>query len=269
MTEQPQSEAGGVRIAKFLAAAGLGSRRACEGLVTAGLVTVNGRPIDDLATRVAPGRDQVSCRGRTVEQSRNVYVVINKPAGCTCSARDTHAEKLVRELLPADLGRLFTVGRLDRDSEGLLILTNDGEWGNRLSHPRYEVPKTYHVSVLGRVDDRILRRFVHGIEDSGEFLVAQAARVVGNLQGGRVIELILTQGHKREIRRLCKRFHLRIVRLVRVAYGALELAGLETGCWRHLTAGEIRALEASSRKPRGASGLPGANRPPGSGRTTS
>ncbi len=232
------------RIAKFLAAAGLGSRRQCEEFVTAGLVQVNGTTIADLATRVRPGHDQIRCRNKPVVIDQARYLLLNKPPGFTCSARDSHAERLVAELLPAAAGRLFTVGRLDRDSEGLLLCTNDGDLAQSLAHPRHEVPKYYEVTVAGEVDQSVLRSMENGLMDNGEFLAVRRASMRRAGASTCILELTLTGGKKREIRRLCSCHRLRVTRLLRVGFGPLRLGNLASGACRPLTPAELQALRS-------------------------
>lgn len=231
-----------VRIAKYLASAGLGSRRRCEELVVAGRVLVNGQPVTELGTKVDPATDAVFCDDLEVVPQRLHYLVLNKPRGYTCSARDAHARKLVGELLPKQLGRLFTVGRLDRDSEGLLICTNDGDFAQRVAHPSYEIPKRYRVWVRGKVHTSQLRGLEHGIMDTGETLTALCARIVKRRPAETELEFVIGEGKKREIRRMCAKFSWRVSRLCRVQIGPLKLGQLTAGQWRPMAAEERRAL---------------------------
>lgn len=240
----------GMRLARYLAGCGVASRRACEGLIRAGLVSVNGTVVASPAVSVLPDRDQVCYRGRRVLPQAPVCLALNKPAGYTCSARDAHAERLVYELVPRRLGRLFTVGRLDRDSEGLILLTNDGDLAQHLAHPSRGIRKTYHVDVQGRLAGGCLTRLRDGVFDDGDTL---RPVTVGVLEAGperSVLRLVLQEGRKREIRRLCAAVGLRVLRLRRVAFGPLQLGGLASGAWRELTPSEIAALRrAYARQP--------------------
>lgn len=236
-----------MRIAKYLAAAGLGSRRHCETLVGEGRVTVNGAVVASPAFDVVPGRDTVCCDARPVQLATGVYVLLNKPPGYTCSARDRHAQRLVFDLIPKPLGRLFTVGRLDRDSEGLLLLTNDGDLAQRLAHPRYGVQKRYRVWCAGVVDRKALDAMRHGVEDDGDVLRVRAVRVLEAGAGEVVFDMVLDEGRKREIRRLCLRLGLRVHRLRREEFGPLRDAGLAPGCWRHVTPEELASLRHAAR----------------------
>ena len=222
--------------------AGVASRRGCEELVRQGLVTLNGQVVEQLSCRVSPVADRVCCQGQSVIPERLTYVLLNKPPGYTCSASDRHAEALARELMPPDLGRLFSVGRLDRDSEGLILFTNDGSFAERLSHPRYGVPKTYRVTFSGSFSERVAQWMRKGILDEGELLRAEEVTYIRRGQGGGVMELVLREGKKREIRRMCRRCRLHVKRLVRTAIGSLRDEQLSLGQWRRLAHDEVARL---------------------------
>ena len=238
----------GMVLPKFLARAGVGSRRACEKLVRAGDVVVNDEPTTEPGTRVRPGVDRVTCRGNVVALADFVYWLLHKPAGCTCSAADAHAERLAVNLLDVPVGvRVFSIGRLDRDSEGLLLFTNDGDLAQRLLHPRYEVSKVYHATVRGQPGTADLRRMTAGIEDKGERLRAERVDVIEPLQAGAcVLRLVLRQGRKREVRRLCRAVGCPVQRLVRTAFGPLELGEFRPGFNRALTAAEVALLQGAA-----------------------
>ena len=232
----------GLRISQFLARCGLGARRVCEDLVRAGRVTLNGAVCTNLATRVVPEHDAVCLDGRPLAAQAKLYLALHKPPGYTCSAQDAHAGHLVGELLPPGRPRLFTVGRLDRDSEGLILLTNDGDFAQRLAHPSHGVEKTYRIDVQGHVTPAGLRRMTEGIRDDGETLRVNAARAAEALPGGAVLEVRLGEGRKREIRRLCRACGWTVHRLIRLAVGPVTLGALAPGQWRSLTGAELEAL---------------------------
>ncbi len=234
-----------MRIARYLAAAGLGSRRSCEELVRSGAVTVNGEVLDSPARNVVPGQDRVCVRGRSVAPETLVYVVLNKPVGYTCSQRDEHAEHLVHELIPRHLGHLFTVGRLDRDSEGLILLTNDGAFAQTLAHPSHGVDKVYQVDCQGQFTPASQASLLAGVTDDGEFLRPKEVRLLARSREGCRLEVRLGEGKKREVRRLCRAVGLRVTRLVRLAIGPLQLGTLPTGSWRLLTVAERKSLQAA------------------------
>ena len=229
------SEENGMRLARFLAKAGIGSRRSCEEYIREGRVTVNGEAVIAVGTCVTPGEDTVCFEGKPVafEDGNRVYLMLNKPAGYTCSAKDSHAENLVYQLIPERFGRVFTVGRLDRDSEGLLILTNDGDFAQRLTHPSHEIYKRYFVECEGRFTTAIRRQLLDGMYDNGEFLHALNVEQISVRYGACSLIFTLGEGRKREVRRLCKDVGLRVKLLRRVSIGQLELdEKLTVGSWR-------------------------------------
>ena len=231
-----------MRIAKYLASAGLGSRRACERFVEAGRVSVNGERVCTPAHTIDPGKDDVRLSGRPVRPKPLRTILLYKPRGYTCSDRDEHAVHLVAELLPSHLRQLHTVGRLDQNSEGLLLCTNDGQLAHRMTHPRYGVRKTYRVRVKGAVSDAVPRVFRDGIVDRGERLQALETRVVQRRGRESVLEVVMGEGKKREVRRLCRQVGLEVLRLRRTKLGRLTLRGLAPGQWRELTPAEVRSL---------------------------
>src|SRR5215831_14509241 len=171
-----------VRLQKFLADAGLASRRSGEKMILAGRVEVNGQTVRELGTKVDPLHDRVTLDGKPAKAKRHIYLALNKPRGLVCSRKDEHDRPTIYELLPAEWGHLHSVGRLDYNSEGLLFLTNDGEFSLRLTHPRYGVRKKYVVTVEGRVEGEALGRFTRGVYHQGERLKAEKARLVSASQ---------------------------------------------------------------------------------------
>ena len=241
-TEGRGREVGSVRLARYLASAGVASRRACEELIRAGLVRVNGQTVSTPAFTVAPGRDQVDYRGAAVVPRPPVWLVLNKPPGYTCSARDEHAEKLIFELIPAHFGRLFSVGRLDRESEGLIVLTNDGDLAQDLAHPSRQVRKTYYVETRGTLSPAGLARLRQGITDAAEFLRPLTVTLLSAVGARTCLRFVLVDGRKREVRRLCAAVGLEVLLLRRERLGPLHLGTLRPGQWRALDAPEIEAL---------------------------
>jgi 23S rRNA pseudouridine2605 synthase len=231
-----------VRLQKFLAEAGVASRRAGEQFILEGRVTVNGETIRQLGTRVDPIHDRVSVDGKPASIKRKLYVALHKPRGCVCSRKDEFDRPTVYELLPREWTGLYTVGRLDYDTEGLIFLTNDGEFALRLTHPRYEVRKKYVVTVEGRVAGEVLGRFTHGVFHAGEKLKADKARLVSSSLSRSVVELELTEGKNREVRRLFESQNMAIKRLQRLQIGKIKLGELKQGKWRTLTEPEIKSL---------------------------
>jgi 23S rRNA pseudouridine2605 synthase len=231
-----------VRLQKFLAEAGVASRRAAERLIADGQVTVNGEIVRQLGTKVDPARDRVAVEGRIVRARRKVYVALHKPRGYVSTRSDPEGRSTVRDLLPAEWQHLFHVGRLDRDSEGLIFLTNDGEFALRLTHPRYEIRKTYLVTIEGRAERALLAQCIDGVRHQGESLKAQSARLLSANNTRSVLELELAEGKNREVRRLLSVLGLRVQRLQRVRIGPIRLGELPAGKWRTLTETEIKSL---------------------------
>ena len=231
-----------VRLQKHLAEAGVASRRRCEQLIKDGCVSINGQPVRLLGTKVDPDRDSVTVRGKPVVIERRIYIVVNKPAGFLCTNHDTHGRKRAVDLLPRSLPRLYTVGRLDKDTEGLLFLTNDGTFSLRLTHPRYKMSKTYLVEVEGKVKSAGVAHLLKGVRSEGEMLHAEKIFQVRTRTNTTELRLILNEGRKRQIRRMMAAIGHPVKRLVRLAVGPVELGNLATSQWRHLTHEEVYQL---------------------------
>ena len=229
------------RLQKVLARAGFGSRRACEELIARGRVTVNGR-VARLGDRVDPSRDVVEVDGSKVNLDPNVrYFALYKPVGVVTTLRDPRGRPDLRDLLPPG-PRVYPVGRLDRDSEGLLLLTNDGELANRVMHPRYGVEKEYLVEVEGEPTERTARALERGVELEDGVARALSARVVGRRPGRGALRVVMVEGRKREVRRMLEALGFPVRRLVRLRVGPVRLGRLRPGQVRPLTPGEGRAL---------------------------
>jgi pseudouridine synthase len=231
-----------MRLQKFLAEAGVASRRAAEALITAGRVVVNGAPVTRLGSQVDPASDRVAVDGAPVRPRRKLYVALNKPCGYLCTRHDPAARQTVGALLPKEWSALYPVGRLDRDSEGLLFLTNDGDFCLRLTHPRFGVAKTYIAEVQGRVDPPLVPRFTRGVQDGADRLRADRARLLKATNTASLIELVLREGKNREVRRLCAALGLQVLSLRRTRIGPIGLGELPVGRWRVLRPQEVRTL---------------------------
>lgn len=230
-----------MRLAKHLAHSGLASRRAAERLIVEGRVVVDGEAVTDPARDVGES-DRVEVDGEVVSGAEpGVVYVVNKPLGVISTARDTHGRPTVVALVPAAGLRLYPVGRLDADSSGLILLTNDGELANRLTHPRYEVPKTYTARVGGgRPGEVALRRLREGVElEDGLTAPARVRRVKPD-----EIELTIHEGRNRQVRRMCEAVGHPVLALERVGFGPLRLGDLAPGAYRRLGDGEIGRLRA-------------------------
>ena len=231
-----------VRLQKYLADAGVASRRGGEQLILAGRVAVNGQTVKLLGVKVDAARDVVTVDGRTLKLRRKLYLALNKPRGLVCSRKDELGRPTIYDLLPGEWGHLHSVGRLDFNSEGLLFLTNDGEFSLRLTHPRYGVRKRYLATVEGRIEGRVLARFIHGVRHQGEELKAEKARLVSAGQAQSVVELELAEGKYHEVRRLFEAQGRTVKRLQRIQIGRIKLGELPPGRWRALTEAEIKTL---------------------------
>ena len=231
-----------VRLQKFLAETGVASRRASEELIRQGRVTVNGRCITELGTKIDPDADHVSVDAKPAVVEHKVYIALHKPPGALCTCRDTHGRKRVLDFLPRSLPRLYPVGRLDCDSEGLLLLTNDGDFSLRLTHPRYKKSKRYRALVSGVWKTETAARLLKGIVSDGELLRAEKIVEIETHGGATELELIIREGKKRQIRRMLAAVGHPVQRLVRVAIGGLMLGNLKQGEWRYLTHEEIQRL---------------------------
>ena len=231
-----------VRLHKFLADAGVASRRAGEQYILDGRVTVNGEKIQALGAKVDPDHDRVSVDGKAVHAKRKLYLALNKPRGLVCSRDDEHQRPTIYELLPKEWTHLHSVGRLDFNSEGLIFLTNDGQFSLHLTHPRYGVRKIYVATVAGRVDAAMLAQFTRGVFHDGERLKAEKARLVSGGSSQSVVELELAEGKYREVRRLFESQNLSVKRLQRLQIGKIKLGELKPGKWRTLTEPEIKSL---------------------------
>ncbi|GIV10688.1 MAG: RNA pseudouridine synthase [Fimbriimonadales bacterium] len=232
------------RLQKWLAHCGYGSRRACEQLIQQERVQINGA-IARLGAKIDPQRDVITVDGKHVQPPHDfVYLMLHKPRGYMTTRRDPHAHRTVMELLKDAPPNLFPVGRLDADSEGLLLFTNDGEFANRLMHPRYKLPKTYRVWVRGKPSERALKQLREGVPlEDGITAPAQVKWIRSDNQHS-LIEMVLYEGRKRQIRRMCTAVGHPVQRLKRIAIGDLRLPrDLPAGKWRLLTPAEIQMLQ--------------------------
>ena len=237
----------GERLQKVLAAAGVGSRRECEELITAGRVEVDRQMVTELGTRVDPARQEVRLDGMPLPKSKPQYYAVNKPTGVVSTNRDPSGRPRVIDLVPLQGVRLFTIGRLDVNSEGLILVTNDGELANRLTHPRYGVDKTYRVQVAGKPDRTVLTQLRRGIRLAEGIARVDQVRVKSRYKESTILEMVLREGRNREIRRVLAKVGHKVLRLVRTAVGPVRLGKLSPGDSRPLTRKELEALRRASR----------------------
>lgn len=230
------------RLQKVLASAGLGSRRQCEELITTGRVEVDRKVVTELGTRVDPIKQAIRVDGVALHAAKLEYLAVNKPSGVLCTNRDPSGRVRVIDLIDAKDARLFTIGRLDLHSEGLILVTNDGDLANKLTHPRYGVSKTYRVVVAGSPTRDVLDKLEQGVHLAEGFARAERMEIKSHHKESTVLEMVLREGKNREIRRLLARVGHKVLRLTRIAIGPVRLGTLPTGAVRRLTPMEVKLL---------------------------
>jgi len=231
-----------MRLNKFLAAAGVASRRECDKLIADGKVSVNGKTAA-LGLDVNPD-DEVSVNGNKVVLQKNEYYLLNKPKGYICSVSDEKGRKTVMDLMPSNVGRIYPVGRLDYDSEGLLIMTTDGELAQKLMHPSNEVPKTYLVKIEGVLTEADLNPIRSGIEIDGYVTKKSKAHIVETNKAFTKVHVTITEGKNREIRKMFAAIGKEVMLLKRIKIGEITLRGLDRGAYRKLTVAEVAYLNS-------------------------
>ena len=231
------------RLQKLISQAGVTSRRNAEGMITSGRVTVNDQVVTELGSKACPSKDRITVDGKLLSfGARHLYILLNKPVGYLTALSDTRGRPLVTDLLKDVNERVFPVGRLDYNTEGLLFLTNDGEWANRLMHPRHEVEKEYHVRVRGKVNESQIKRLAAGIELDDGMTARATVKMVKSGDNNDWISITIHEGRNRQIRRMCEAVSLFVVRLKRVRYGSLSVSPLKPGQHRELLPDEARSL---------------------------
>lgn len=232
-----------MRLQKYMAHAGLASRRVCEEIIRAGRVTVNGKPAT-LGMTVNPARDKVLVDGRPIGRPEpKRYIIVYKPVGYVTTVRDQFKRKTVMDLVKGVQERVYPVGRLDYDSEGLLILTNDGKLANRIMHPSYELEKVYLATVKGQITPTALRQLRRGVElEDGKTAPARVELITSDSDSS-MIRLAITEGRNRQVRRMCEAVGFPVTRLVRIAIGPIKLGKLRPGEFRDLTTAEVSKLK--------------------------
>ncbi len=234
-----------IRLQKYLSQAGVASRREAEKLIAKGLVKVNGRTVTEMGCKVEEGKDTVAVRGERISPETKKYILRHKPAGYICSLKDGYRRPLVTELIKGVPERLYPVGRLDLDSEGLLILSNDGDFCQKLTHPRYRVEKTYRVRLRYPLTSTGAGRLEMGVVMENGYRTAPArVRVVA--RDRKTVEVTIREGKKRQVKRMLLAVNNRVDYLKRVAVGPIKLGDLGRGRWRKLKPAEVAALKALS-----------------------
>ena len=234
-----------IRLQKYFTDCGILSRRAAEAEIAAGKVKVNGE-IAETGQKIDPETDTVEYKGKiinTYEKPHYTYVMLNKPRGYLSSVKDDRGRKCVTELVE-DVGvRLYPVGRLDMDSEGLLLMTNDGELTNKLTHPRHEIPKIYHVKIKGKVTEEQVKALSKPMNIDGYTILPVETKLISIKPEYCVLEMILYEGRNRQIRKMCEQTELKILRLCRIAIGNVKLGELAPGKWRYLNKTQVSYLK--------------------------
>ncbi|HWO57438.1 MAG TPA: pseudouridine synthase [bacterium] len=237
-------ETGRERLNRYLARCGVGSRRRADEIIAAGRVALNGVTVDKLATTVDPAVDTVTVDGRPVARTSpdNVWILFHKPAGTLTTRRDVRGRPTIFDRLPPIFAQLIPVGRLDQDTEGVLLLTSDGDGANRLMHPRYEIERIYEAEVQGIPAPSALAQLRQGIDLGDRTLAHADAAVTGKHPHGAVVRLVLREGRKREVKRMMQAIGHRVMRLRRVSFAGLTVHGMQPGDWRRLTEQEVARL---------------------------
>jgi 23S rRNA pseudouridine2605 synthase len=233
------------RLNKLLAHAGLGSRRHCDDLIAAGRVSIDGQVVRELGTRVEPGQ-RVAVDGEPVRNEKHVYWLVNKPRGCLCTNFDPGGRPLILDLVPHVSQRVYTVGRLDEDSEGLVLLTNDGDLAHKLMHPRFEVEKTYLAQVAGSPTRTDLEQLRKGVWLAEGHVKARSVKRLKKQGESTWLRITLSEGKNREIRRMLARLKHKVMRLRRIAIGPVELGSLSKGKSRRLSLAELETLRLAA-----------------------
>jgi 23S rRNA pseudouridine2605 synthase len=236
-----------MRLQKFLANAGVSSRRKAEELIAGGKVKVNGQVVTELGTKVDDSKDVIAVSGKSIKTAEKTWIALHKPRGYLSTRSDPQGRPTVYDLLPKELHGLFYVGRLDLDSEGLLLLTNDGDTANRLLHPRYEVARVYEVLVRGEVKPDKIEMLLQGVELDDGVATAESVRVLGVVRNEMRLQMTLREGKKREVRRMLWAVGHKVLRLKRLSYGPIQLGRLPEGKWRKLSEAELQILHGKAR----------------------
>ncbi|MDE5766355.1 MAG: rRNA pseudouridine synthase [Clostridia bacterium] len=229
-----------MRINKFLAACGVASRRECDKLIADGAVSINGQ-VAKIGQNVGDD-DNVTVNGTVVNVKKNEYYILNKPKGYLCTVRDDKGRKTVMDLMPTNIGRIYPVGRLDYDSEGLLILTTDGELAQHLTHPSNEVPKTYLVKIEGTITEAGLNPIRSGVDIGGYVTKKCKAHIVETNKAYTKIHVTITEGKNREVRKMFEAIGKQVTLLKRIKVGEINLRGLDRGAYRKLSKEEVAYL---------------------------
>ncbi len=237
-----------MRLAKFLAQAGITSRRKAETLISQGRVSINGEVALLQGTRVDPESDLVLLDGKVLKFESKVYILLNKPPGYLSSLSDPQGRPTVADLVKGLGTRVYPVGRLDYDTEGLLLMTNDGQFTNLMTHPRYGIKKKYQAALQGRISEKALQQLRQGVQLDDGITAPASVRIIKNDEQTSLVEIEIGEGKKREVRRMCAAVGFPVITLKRISFGFLNLRGVQKGKYRFLTPGEVGRLKSSITK---------------------
>jgi len=233
-----------MRLQKYMAKSGVASRRKSEEIILAARVKVNDIVVKELGTKVDPKRDIIKVDGKTIRlEEKKVYIMLNKPKGYVTTLKDEHGEKIVLDLIQGIEERIFPIGRLDKDTTGLLLMTNDGDLAHKLTHPSNEVPKKYIALVEGVPNSKKLNRFRKGLRIDGRITSKAYIRILRKQKDSSVLEISIHEGRNRQVRKMCEYIRHPVIELKRIGIGDLRLGDLQLGEWRYLTEKEIRYLK--------------------------
>ncbi len=231
------------RLQKFMARCGVASRRKCEELILDGKVKVNNQVISELGTKINPSMDIVEVEGVLIKpEERKVYIALNKPVGYITSVKDEKNRKTVLDLINVE-ERIYPIGRLDYNTSGLLLLTNDGDVYNKVIHPRQEINKVYIAIVKGHINNKKMDLFREGIDIGGYVTAPAKIRILKKFDNSTKVEITIHEGKNRQVRRMCEKIGNPVIELKRIKIGDIELDGLEQGKWRHLSEKEVKYLK--------------------------
>lgn len=235
-----------VRLQKYLAEAGIASRRKCEELISQGRVEVDGLIVTTPGTKIS-GSERILVDGiETCLEQKKIYILLNKPVGYISSAKDQFSRKTVLDLVGTVKERIYPVGRLDYDTSGLIILTNDGDFANKMTHPRHQMQKVYRAEIMGRLNDSDIESFKRGIVIDDYKTAPAGIRIINSEQNRSVVEVTIHEGKNRQVRNMFEVLNHPVIRLKRIAIGFVEINGLEEGKWRYLSKNEILRLKNSA-----------------------
>ncbi len=234
-----------MRLQKYMAKCGVASRRKSEEIISKGLVKVNGKIVSELGTKIDPDRDTVMVDGKIIKlESRKQYIMLNKPIGYVTTLKDEKDRKIVTDLIEGVRERIYPVGRLDIDTTGLLILTNDGEITFKLTHPSNQVPKRYIATVEGTPTRYELERFESGLIIDGKKTSKANVKILRRYEDESILDIIICEGRNRQVKKMCERINHPVKKLKRISIGEIELGGLQLGNWRYLNDEEIKYLKS-------------------------